>query len=600
MPDFGSFEQQAARFAPYVTELREFIAAAGLPQGRPADLAPLVQRLDSDAGFREELHTRLDGINEREGGAMPITERLQVLAAAAAGRSLDPTAPEVQQPFRKLLRFVSTSASRNWNEMPTGDARSAARAEANAVAAEPLALEPLDAVPAQRPVADESGVVPGSGVEAAAAAAQQPVPQRHSMIQEALGAAMVARQMDEFAPAGDVAAAQASQTVAVPAPAVPAEPAANAAAAPAQAVVSGAATRDSGPGATTAATPPAAMPASAGAKAPASASGARVTYAKRPASGVPGRRRGISPALRTALLASGITAVIMTGPELWMWHRSNQEAARAAAATAQQAAAAQATQVAAVNNVPPAEQAAQADDDERVVAEGEGSADGSRPRAAAFSSKPPGTPATSLSQTPARSLGKPSPGTPLNNRPAPIVRSYPQQAQAPQSVVQPAPTDQFSARTVYPPPPAQQQAAPAPVQPQPQNLRSAAEAANPAPRPAARNADSAIAGDLPPRGAGPLADPPPYVDVSSTMASSLVSAPMPPYPVFARVGHVEGTVVVEATVEPDGRVSSARAISGNHLLRSAAADAVKRWRYKPQTGEVTATVIFKFHEDETE
>jgi periplasmic protein TonB len=38
---------------------------------------------------------------------------------------------------------------------------------------------------------------------------------------------------------------------------------------------------------------------------------------------------------------------------------------------------------------------------------------------------------------------------------------------------------------------------------------------------------------------------------------------------------------VEATIGRDGRVRSARAVSGPPLLRRAAEDAVRQWRYQP-------------------
>jgi periplasmic protein TonB len=55
----------------------------------------------------------------------------------------------------------------------------------------------------------------------------------------------------------------------------------------------------------------------------------------------------------------------------------------------------------------------------------------------------------------------------------------------------------------------------------------------------------------------------------------------PAYPQLARQARVAGTVKVEATIGRDGRVRSARAVSGPPLLRRAAEDAVRQWRYQP-------------------
>jgi TonB family protein len=55
------------------------------------------------------------------------------------------------------------------------------------------------------------------------------------------------------------------------------------------------------------------------------------------------------------------------------------------------------------------------------------------------------------------------------------------------------------------------------------------------------------------------------------------------YPSMARQLHLEGEVVVSLDVDPSGSVSAARAVSGAPLLRAAAVDAVRRWKYQPAT-----------------
>ena len=65
------------------------------------------------------------------------------------------------------------------------------------------------------------------------------------------------------------------------------------------------------------------------------------------------------------------------------------------------------------------------------------------------------------------------------------------------------------------------------------------------------------------------------------MAGNVLYSPVPAYPAAASAAGVEGTVKVEAEVDRDGNVASARVISGPPLLRDAAMDAVQRWRYRP-------------------
>lgn len=55
------------------------------------------------------------------------------------------------------------------------------------------------------------------------------------------------------------------------------------------------------------------------------------------------------------------------------------------------------------------------------------------------------------------------------------------------------------------------------------------------------------------------------------------------YPSIARQLRTEGEVVLDLEVDPSGSVSAAKAISGPPVLRAAALDAVKRWKFAPAT-----------------
>jgi protein TonB len=73
----------------------------------------------------------------------------------------------------------------------------------------------------------------------------------------------------------------------------------------------------------------------------------------------------------------------------------------------------------------------------------------------------------------------------------------------------------------------------------------------------------------------------------------------PPYPVLAKATRTEGTVVLEATISKAGVIENLRVVSGPLMLRQAAMDAVKTWRYKPYLldgqpieVETTVNVIF--------
>jgi protein TonB len=68
---------------------------------------------------------------------------------------------------------------------------------------------------------------------------------------------------------------------------------------------------------------------------------------------------------------------------------------------------------------------------------------------------------------------------------------------------------------------------------------------------------------------------------SGMMTANLLESHPPLYPELARLTHVQGPVVLEAIVSGHGTVESVHVIKGPYLLRGAASNAVRTWRYKP-------------------
>jgi len=73
----------------------------------------------------------------------------------------------------------------------------------------------------------------------------------------------------------------------------------------------------------------------------------------------------------------------------------------------------------------------------------------------------------------------------------------------------------------------------------------------------------------------------------------------PVYPAIAQSARVQGDVVIEATIDDEGRVADARIVKSVPLLDQAALDAVRQWQYQPSllNGVPTAvvtTVTVKF------
>jgi protein TonB len=98
----------------------------------------------------------------------------------------------------------------------------------------------------------------------------------------------------------------------------------------------------------------------------------------------------------------------------------------------------------------------------------------------------------------------------------------------------------------------------------------------------------------------PIAAPPPPIRVGGQIAPpTLAKRVEPEYPPVAIAAHVEGTVILEATVDKRGRVAGVEVLRSHPLLASAAVDAVKQWQYQPlmlngspQPFVLTVTVSF--------
>ncbi len=65
-------------------------------------------------------------------------------------------------------------------------------------------------------------------------------------------------------------------------------------------------------------------------------------------------------------------------------------------------------------------------------------------------------------------------------------------------------------------------------------------------------------------------------------SAKLIRQPKPAYPLIAKSGHIEGTVVLQAIIGKDGTVRDLKVLSAaNPLLVQAAKDAVSQWVYQP-------------------
>jgi TonB family protein len=72
----------------------------------------------------------------------------------------------------------------------------------------------------------------------------------------------------------------------------------------------------------------------------------------------------------------------------------------------------------------------------------------------------------------------------------------------------------------------------------------------------------------------------------------IISQPEPDYPPFAKAMNIHGTVVVEVTVDTNGKVIDARTITGSQFLRPAAEAAARKARFAPGKTKVKGVLTY--------
>src|SRR5262245_1145640 len=86
---------------------------------------------------------------------------------------------------------------------------------------------------------------------------------------------------------------------------------------------------------------------------------------------------------------------------------------------------------------------------------------------------------------------------------------------------------------------------------------------------------------------------------SEVLVTTAVRRVDPEYPPLARAAHVSGQVMVEVTVNEQGDVIAASAVSGHPLLKAAAEEAAWGWKFRPATQSgapvrVVGNLLFSF------
>ena len=61
----------------------------------------------------------------------------------------------------------------------------------------------------------------------------------------------------------------------------------------------------------------------------------------------------------------------------------------------------------------------------------------------------------------------------------------------------------------------------------------------------------------------------------------LLVSSAPIYPAMARQAHMEGQVTIDAVIDTTGKLTNMTVVSGPPLLRQAAIDSLRTWKYQP-------------------
>jgi protein TonB len=94
-----------------------------------------------------------------------------------------------------------------------------------------------------------------------------------------------------------------------------------------------------------------------------------------------------------------------------------------------------------------------------------------------------------------------------------------------------------------------------------------------------------VIGGIP--GGVPEAPPPPPPPPAPVRVGGAIQPPKkvkdvpPTYPPIAQSARVQGVVILEATIGPDGRVQDVRVLRSIPLLDASAIEAVRQWQYTP-------------------
>lgn len=114
MSEVNKPEVSATGFAPHIEELHEFFRSRGVAFGKPEELKPFVERIQSDESFRDEMASMVRAIIYRERDGLMPAELLELMVVAVTGTPVEDVPEQDQDAVRQMTGFVGGVFRSRW------------------------------------------------------------------------------------------------------------------------------------------------------------------------------------------------------------------------------------------------------------------------------------------------------------------------------------------------------------------------------------------------------------------------------------------------------------------------------------------------------
>ncbi len=110
------FHTLAARYAPYVDEVKGFLSTCGVPFGSQQDVPAFAAAVSEPGYLRDGMSSIIRAIIYREQEEVSHLELLDVLLVAVGGLDVEEDAPGIDRSKRELSRFIGQAMTSLWGK----------------------------------------------------------------------------------------------------------------------------------------------------------------------------------------------------------------------------------------------------------------------------------------------------------------------------------------------------------------------------------------------------------------------------------------------------------------------------------------------------